>query len=274
MTDANTSSERPETPAEACCFKCGTPTQTLRPDEGMMDGATAWCTSGNYGSRLVDGGKYGLEIHICDLCLLLARERVLQYEVGSQILGVSRNVYEAWDPPKVGPDVRRRVLVVWEDEHGRYCLADQDGGVTMWNVHETLQAVFDKLVEHDDFMRGACTASACKKRVLERSETDPKSGILIGYALELLDVLGARFPKGQFWCERSDNDAVITLTIIVWAGVRLTVNVCAVNSGQRVFFEIFDQYKPDAKFVIDSIQDAIAYIDAYGAPSDRTPADP
>ena len=261
--------DRSTLPAQARCFKCGTLTQTLRPDEGMMDGASAWYTNGNYGSRLIDGGKHVLEIHICDLCLLLARDRVLQYE--RHLLDERKNrIYEAWDPPKVGPDPRRRVLVVWEDEHGRYCMADQGGGGVGWTTHDTVQGAFKRIEDRDEYMRTACTVSACKARVVERAGEDPdhpKSGILIGHALELLDVLGARFPKGEFWCEHSEEPATIDLTVIVWPGVRLTVVVRSANSEQRVFFEIFDQHKPETKYFSESIRGAVACIETYGAPT-------
>jgi hypothetical protein len=253
-------------PQDARCFRCGTRTQTLRPDESCMDGATAWYTSGNYGSQVIDGDGIRLEIHLCDVCLLLGRERVLQYKTTDRDRD---RVYETWDPPGTGLDPRRRVLVVWEDEHGRYCVADHKGGaLSGLRRHDTLREVFEQIQDHDVYMRDRCTAQACRDRILERSNAGQLSPLAFGYAFELVAVLGHRFSKGEFWCEHSDDPNTVMLTVVCWPGVRLAVAVRAANSDQRVLFEIYDWHEiPLRCTAVSTIQAAIDYISTYRAPS-------
>lgn len=52
------------------CFCCGKKIKSLgKSFQSPPDDATAWQTSGNYGSTLFDSPTDMLEIYICDVCL-------------------------------------------------------------------------------------------------------------------------------------------------------------------------------------------------------------
>lgn len=193
----------PNVPKEARCLVCGTKTQSLQPEEGCMDGATAWYSSGNYGSRIHDTcgdpTEPVLEIHVCDLCLMLHRERVLQYDRRQP---PQTRVYSQWEAPKAGIDMRRRVLVVYETEDGEYHAEDHHEG--RWfrshGLTETLENSVARVIRNDQQMDEGSTIAACRRRLDNQlSQETTVSDVVRARASVFLDAIESRYPKARCW---------------------------------------------------------------------------
>lgn len=189
------------------CICCGTRTTSEHEIE-QMDGATAWRGNGNYGSRLIDDHHFDVEhiheIHVCDLCLLIYRNRVLVYPVKTVEGRKTYGPPTLWDPGVGKPDIRRRVLTVWENEDGTFSSCDSDGGAAYYNgASNALDQAFLRLQR--DVLRGETnsTMESCRQS-LEKGLAD-KPDALRKRTEAILDLLERRYPMGRFWGSVRDN---------------------------------------------------------------------
>lgn len=195
-------------PDTARCFCCGTRTQELKPREGCMEGSTAWKTGGNYGSQIVDNTSADdpvLEIQICDVCLLMRRERVLQFDATKSW---REREYKTWATPTYGLDMRRRIIIVWETEDGQFTAADlEGGGGTHHGLTAALEQSTERVIRSREWLDGRSTVAACRDRLLrDLSDTTLKCpGDIVGRALSILDEISSRFPSAHCWAGIHDD---------------------------------------------------------------------
>jgi hypothetical protein len=265
MSEESTNPTLPDNvPADARCLCCGTRTQSLQPEEGPMDGATAWYSSGNYGSRVLDSALHPeeprLEIHICDLCLVLHRERVLQYDAREDR---QDRGYTKWDVPKIGPDMRRRVLVIWETEDGKFVSADREGGSGFGGGFTyCLEQTVERLIRSDEYQVARSSVAACREEMHKsvRESDDPVPPMVVARCEQLLDVIAQRYPSAKCWARADDigyldctgeepdrvTEIVIRLETKVFPGVyaevilRESATFVRVGEGEPVTVEGFD----------------------------------
>jgi hypothetical protein len=254
----------PNVPAEARCIVCGTRTQSLQPEEGPMDGATAWYSSGNYGSRVHDTvgdpERPKLEIHVCDLCLVLHRDRVLQYDPREE---PQTRGYTTWEPPVPGPDMRRRVLVVWETEDGKFLASARDGGCGSYHgLTDALEQSVERLIRSSKYLEEASTVAACRESLHKyvRESDPPVPEIVVGWAEQLMNGLAQRSPTARCWAHVDDvgfldhtraeiervHRPVIVFETKVVPDVHAEITIgdwmtfVTVNGTEMVRFEVFD----------------------------------
>lgn len=209
MTDEKTNPTLPaNVPADARCLVCGTRTQSLQPEEGPMDGATAWYSSGNYGSRVHDNvgdpEEPKLEIHVCDLCLMLHRARVLQYNPKED---PRTRGYTTWEAPKSGPDVRRRVVVVLETEDGKFLAIDREGGCGSYHGYtEALEQSVERLIRSNQYQDAASSVAACRESLCKSvKEADPPvAEFVVAQGEQMLDAIAQRYPSARCWARADD----------------------------------------------------------------------
>lgn len=81
------------------CFCCNKKIKTLFGDDfkNPPDDATAWQTSGNYGSTMFDSfNTHQLEIYICDVCLKKKMKLAYCIEQSVQVIVKDVKRFDAW----------------------------------------------------------------------------------------------------------------------------------------------------------------------------------
>lgn len=130
------------------CILCYAQT-TEDDDFHRMNGATAWRTHGNYGSRIIDdphGHDPALEIHICDTCLLLHQWGV--YAVTNP--GPDETVAK-WEPPKVDYFSKELIRIFRRSDGQFYSVAHGESS-TSGNGVDDLIGLLKQLLEHEEYM--------------------------------------------------------------------------------------------------------------------------